>query len=53
MSLVIAGHFLAGAILTWALPIGALAVIGLYWTLVLRRRDFHEELEEATGPDAR
>jgi cytochrome c-type biogenesis protein CcmH/NrfF len=52
MRLVIAGHFLAGAILTWALPIGLLTIIGLYWTLVLRRSDF-DEPDEARGPDAR
>ena len=35
---VMASHFLAGAILTWALPIALLLAIGVYWTLLLRRR---------------
>jgi cytochrome c-type biogenesis protein CcmH/NrfF len=33
-----ASHFLAGALLSWALPIGLLVAIGLYWMLILRRR---------------
>jgi len=33
-----ASHFLAGALLSWALPIGLLVVVGLYWTVILRRR---------------
>jgi cytochrome c-type biogenesis protein CcmH/NrfF len=54
MSFVIAGHFLTGAILTWALPIALLAIVGLYWALVLSRTDLSEELDEAaTDPDAR
>jgi cytochrome c-type biogenesis protein CcmH/NrfF len=54
MSFVIAGHFLAGAILTWALPIALLTIVGLYWWLVLRKTDLGEELDEAaTDPDAR
>ena len=43
MKLVIASHFLTGAILTWALPIGLVALIGIYWVVVLRRRGFDEE----------
>ena len=43
MELVVA-TFLAGAILTWALPIALLAVIGIYWLIVLRRRGFDEEV---------
>ena len=43
MELVVASHFLAGAILTWALPIGLVALIGIYWAIVLRRRGFDEE----------
>lgn len=35
---VLASHFLAGAILTWAMPIGLLVLVGLYWALLLRRR---------------
>jgi cytochrome c-type biogenesis protein CcmH/NrfF len=44
MEQVVASHFLAGAILTWALPIGVLVVIGIYWAVVLRRRGFDKEL---------
>lgn len=35
---VIASHFLAGAILSWALPIALLVAIGVYWTVLVRRR---------------
>jgi cytochrome c-type biogenesis protein CcmH/NrfF len=35
--------FLTGAILTWALPIALLAVIGIYWVIVFKRRGFDEE----------
>jgi cytochrome c-type biogenesis protein CcmH/NrfF len=38
MSLVFGSHFLAGALLSWALPIGLLIAVGLYWALLLRRR---------------
>jgi cytochrome c-type biogenesis protein CcmH/NrfF len=38
MSLIVASHFLTGELLTWALPIGILLAVGLYWTLLLRRR---------------
>jgi cytochrome c-type biogenesis protein CcmH/NrfF len=34
----IASHFLAGSLLTWAMPIGLLILVGLYWALLLRRR---------------
>jgi hypothetical protein len=40
---VIAGHFLTGSILTLVLPVGLLALIALYWMLVLRRTDLDEE----------
>jgi cytochrome c-type biogenesis protein CcmH/NrfF len=54
MKLVIAGDFSAAAILTWALPIALLAIVGLYWWFVLRKTDLSEELDEAaTDPDAR
>jgi hypothetical protein len=43
MKMTIASHFLTGAILTWALPIGLVAAIGIYWAVVLRRRGFDEE----------
>jgi cytochrome c-type biogenesis protein CcmH/NrfF len=35
---VVAAHFLAGSLLTWAMPIGLLVIVGLYWALLLRRR---------------
>ena len=38
MSLVLGSHFLAGALLSWAMPIGVLLIVGLYWALLLRRR---------------
>jgi cytochrome c-type biogenesis protein CcmH/NrfF len=38
MHVILASHFLAGAILSWALPIGLLVAIGVYWLLLLRRR---------------
>jgi cytochrome c-type biogenesis protein CcmH/NrfF len=45
MQQVIAAHFLAGAILSWALPVGLLALVGLYWWFVLRKSDLDEELD--------
>jgi cytochrome c-type biogenesis protein CcmH/NrfF len=50
MSFVIA-DFLAGAILTWALPIALLVIVGLYWALVLSRTDLSEELDEGAATD--
>jgi len=38
MRLTVASHFLAGSLLTWALPIGFLIAVGIYWALLLRRR---------------
>jgi cytochrome c-type biogenesis protein CcmH/NrfF len=35
--------FLTGAILTWALPIALLAIVGVYWVIVFKRRGFDEE----------
>lgn len=35
---VLAAHFLAGAILSWAMPIALLCLVGVYWLLLLRRR---------------
>ena len=40
----VAAHFLTGAILSWALPIGLLIAILIYWAVVLRRRGFSDEL---------
>ena len=37
--------FLGAAILTWALPIGLLMIVGLYWWLVLRKSDLDDELD--------
>ena len=34
----LASHFLTGSILTLVLPVGLLVAVGLYWTLLLRRR---------------
>lgn len=34
----LAAHFLAGAILSWAMPIALLCLVGIYWALLLRRR---------------
>jgi hypothetical protein len=42
MELVVA-TFLTAAILTWALPIALLALVGIYWLVVFRRRGFDEE----------
>lgn len=41
MELVVA-TFQTGAILTWALPIGLLAAVCVYWVIVFRRRGFDE-----------
>jgi hypothetical protein len=38
MHMIVASHFLAGSILTLVLPVGLLVVIGIYWTILLRRR---------------
>lgn len=35
---VIASHFLAGSILSWAMPIGLLIAIAIYWMVLLKRR---------------
>jgi hypothetical protein len=35
---VIAAHFLAGSILTLVMPVGLLIAIGIYWSVLLRRR---------------
>jgi len=29
--------FLTGAILTWAIPLAAVVVVGIYWAVVIRR----------------
>jgi len=33
----IAAHFLAGSILSWALPIAVLLAVAVYWIVLLRR----------------
>jgi hypothetical protein len=38
MHMIVASHFLAGSILTLVLPVGLLIVVGIYWTILLRRR---------------
>jgi cytochrome c-type biogenesis protein CcmH/NrfF len=45
MEPVIVSDFLTGAILTWALPIGMLILVGLFWWFVLRKSDLSDELE--------
>ena len=35
---VMAAHFLAGSLLTWAMPIGLLIVIAVWWSVLLKRR---------------
>ena len=35
---VMASHFLAGALLTWAMPIGLLILIAIWWSVLLKRR---------------
>ncbi len=32
-----ASHFLAGAVLSWALPIAVLVAVAVYWMVLLRR----------------
>jgi hypothetical protein len=34
----VGAHFLAGSILTLALPVGLVVLVALYWGLLLRRR---------------
>jgi cytochrome c-type biogenesis protein CcmH/NrfF len=38
----IASHFLAGSILTWAMPIGLLIVVTIWYLVILRRRSNEE-----------
>ncbi len=38
MDYLMASHFLAGSILTWALPIALLLAITIYWMVLLKRR---------------
>ena len=33
----VTASFLAGALLSWALPIGLLAAVCVYWAVILRR----------------
>lgn len=30
--------YLAGSILSWALPIALLLAVGIYWSIIMRRR---------------
>jgi hypothetical protein len=34
----LADHFLAGAVLSMALPVGLVVAVGVYWATLLRRR---------------
>jgi len=38
MTSLVASHFLAGSLLTMLMPIGLLILVGVYWSLLLRRR---------------
>ncbi|MGZ4353767.1 MAG: hypothetical protein ACXVZ4_09485 [Gaiellaceae bacterium] len=38
MDTIVASHFLAGSLLTLLLPVGTLVAVGIYWTVLLRRR---------------
>jgi hypothetical protein len=38
MLTIVASHFLAGSILTLAMPIGLVILVTIYWALLLRRR---------------
>ena len=33
----VVASFLEGSILTWAIPLGLLVVIGIYWAVVVRK----------------
>ena len=35
---VMAAHFLAGAMLTWLMPIGLLIAIVIWWSMLMKRR---------------
>ena len=35
---VMAAHFLAGSLLTWAMPIGLLIIVAVWWSVLLKRR---------------
>ena len=35
----LADSFLTGAILTWAIPLAVLLLVGIYWALYARRSD--------------
>ncbi len=35
---IVASHTLTGELLTWALPVGLLVVIVVYWAVLLHRR---------------
>lgn len=39
MTLLASSHQLTAEILTWAVPIGLLIVVGIYWAILLRRRE--------------
>jgi hypothetical protein len=36
--ILLATHFLTGAILSLVIPLGALIAVGIYWWILLRRR---------------
>jgi hypothetical protein len=45
MEHIVVSDFQTGAILTLALPIGMLILVGLFWWFVLRKSDLDDELE--------
>jgi hypothetical protein len=45
MEHIVVSDFLTGAILTWALSIGVLILVGLFWWFVLRKSDLDDQLE--------
>ena len=45
MEHVVVSDFSTAAILTLALPVGMLILVGLFWWFVLRKSDLDDELE--------
>lgn len=39
MHSILASHFQAAAILSLVIPVGLLVAVGIYWALLLRRRE--------------
>jgi hypothetical protein len=49
MHQVIASSFTTAAILTLVVPVSLLAIVGLYWGLVLSKSDLDDELDQDTA----